>query len=70
MNNIPCPRTCPDRSPTCHGSCQKYLQWSAERRQYLDQQRLKRLVDGYPAENGCKRMAAYRRHKERNVGNV
>lgn len=30
MNNslpIPCGKECPDRSPTCHGECEKYAEF-------------------------------------------
>lgn len=30
----PCRRECPDRSPTCHGGCDKYREW-AEAREVL-----------------------------------
>lgn len=26
---MPCDRKCPDRNATCHGSCQKYIDWKA-----------------------------------------
>lgn len=38
----PCSRDCPDRSAGCHGTCEKYAEWSAEHnRQREEQHRLK-----------------------------
>ena len=29
----PCAKDCPDRSPTCHGSCERYAAFAAYREQ-------------------------------------
>lgn len=31
-NDSPCDRDCPERSPTCHGSCERYRQYTARRK--------------------------------------
>ena len=30
-NDCPCTKDCPDRSPTCHGTCPKYKAWVEKR---------------------------------------
>ena len=27
--DVPCVKDCPDRSPTCHGTCEKYAAYAA-----------------------------------------
>ena len=37
-NDSPCDRDCPERSPTCHGSCERYAVYDRERKQRREKQ--------------------------------
>ena len=45
---IPCVKDCPDRTPTCHGKCEKYkayAAWRAEERKKWAEERKKRAEE-------------------------
>lgn len=49
MRKAPC-LNCPDRSPTCHGECEKYKQFKAEREvenaeRYKERRSVQEMVD-------------------------
>ena len=50
----PCARDCPDRSPTCHGECQKYLDFYNQRREEVKQRIIKYKAVDYHADNVLK----------------
>ena len=37
MRKAPCIKECESRQPGCHATCQKYLEWKAERELLLEQ---------------------------------
>lgn len=43
----PC-KNCPDRTITCHGSCEKYKSW-VKSRELTNEQKAERLLDSYVA---------------------
>lgn len=51
--DIPCKRECPERSPTCHGKCERYLEWVESRKPELEAKAaIKAAEDNYIAH--CK----------------
>lgn len=36
VKNSPCTKTCPNRTPTCHGDCEDYKNWTIERKKGLE----------------------------------
>ena len=47
--NLICPKDCENRSPTCHGECQKYLDYFQENVRKNDEKAKSRAVDEYQA---------------------
>lgn len=45
----PC-KNCPDRTPSCHGSCDKYKEW-VKSRELSIQQKCDKLIEAYTAHN-------------------
>lgn len=35
-SDIPCPKHCPLRTPTCHGTCKHYNEWAANHKKELE----------------------------------
>ena len=57
----PCGLGCEKRSPTCHATCEKYLEWH-ERRMKINAERLKqRRADAVLAERSAKITGQYAR---------
>ena len=54
----PCEKNCPDRSPTCHGECEKYLEYYAHRRK-IDKAKLGDETIGYLKDIHKKRKARW-----------
>lgn len=55
---------CPDRTPGCHGSCEKYLAWKKEQDEQKEQIRRQKLsvaADGVIADGFRKRKQEWRR---------
>ena len=42
----PCSRDCPSREIGCHGRCERYLAYEAEKKAFYAEKRL--TIDGYP----------------------
>ena len=42
---IPCIRECPDRSPTCHGKCEKYQDFVKDREKERNYRIVKNMID-------------------------
>ena len=57
----PCARDCKGRSAECHGKCEKYLAYNAERQKWLDEQYAKRL--GTPGISEQSRDWMFRKEK-------
>ena len=47
---IPCKRECEDRTPGCHDSCQKYIDWKYEKLKQAEIQRKERAVNSEAIE--------------------
>lgn len=55
---------CPDRTPGCHGSCERYLAWKKEQDEQKEQIRRQKLIgaaDGVIADGFRKRKQEWRR---------
>lgn len=50
----PCKKTCPDRSPTCHGSCKEYLDFRHDRDKMLEEKFRQSTDIGYTVEQVVK----------------
>ena len=46
---IPCVKDCPDRTPTCHGKCEKYKAYAAwraeERKKRAEEARMRNIMN-------------------------
>ena len=46
---IPCVKDCPDRTPTCHGKCEKYKAYAAwraeERKKRAEEARIRNIMN-------------------------
>ena len=42
----PCKRDCPERSPTCHAECEKYLTWVESRQPELKAKAQQQIAEG------------------------
>lgn len=56
---------CPQRSATCHTTCQRYLEWRAVREAEIKMSDAIRNIDGYVAQS-CNRRKAKKQRKSRN----
>lgn len=54
----PCVKECPNRSPTCHGDCEKYLEYFAKRRE-IDLLKREDETIGYLKDSRKKRKARW-----------
>lgn len=45
MKENPCKPDCPDRSPTCHGTCKKYMEFFKEREEERAKQDIQRNIN-------------------------
>ena len=50
----PCTKKCHDRSATCHGTCQKYIDYWQERKHHRERLESKRNVDIYVNDSNKK----------------
>ena len=45
-----CPRNCPERSPTCHGTCRQYLVFHEQRKEVYELRETAARIDGYSVD--------------------
>lgn len=60
MKSNPCKKDCPERSATCHATCEKYSEFSEENRKEKEKIKkenyIKNSLDSYEFENYRKRI--------------
>ena len=54
----PCVKDCPNRSPTCHGDCEKYLEYFEHRRE-ISKMRVEDETTGYLKSSRQKRKSRW-----------
>lgn len=54
MKKLPCPKDCPNRKPSCQGSCQTYKAWAEERRKAKEWLHKYADTDSFRAEHVMK----------------
>lgn len=56
----PCAKDCPERSPTCHGSCKRYADFAAYREQVrMNRYRENQVIGAiFDAVHRCRKYAA------------
>ena len=59
----PCVRECPDRSPTCHGTCEKYTEWRKQHNRELEERHYLQSLQRTRGKE--KRFERYKRRKSR-----
>ena len=65
-NEIPCPRDCPERSPTCHGTCERYAA-AVEREKQRRDDEWKNSTWTYSKGNAAVRAVRFNTKKDRGV---
>lgn len=58
----PCAKDCPDRSPTCHGECERYAAFAAHCERMRQARHQENIVAGavFDAVQRCRKYAATR----------
>ena len=46
-DNCPCTKECKNRTPYCHGTCEKYKEWQVIQKQYSNKVKWLRKKAGY-----------------------
>ena len=60
--DCPCERACPDRTPECHGKCEKYLEWREKRDEMLDEKNKRQIEKDIMSE--AKKRAIWRKMRK------
>lgn len=60
--DCPCERSCPDRTPECHGKCEKYGKWREKRDKMLDEKNKRQIEKDVMSE--AKKRAIWRKMRK------